>query len=46
MSEGSPWIFFQRPISALFLVVALVLLFSPLFTRGRIGEKAIETQED
>jgi putative tricarboxylic transport membrane protein len=46
MSGGSPWIFFQRPISAVFLVVALALLFSPLFTRGRIGKKAIETQEN
>jgi putative tricarboxylic transport membrane protein len=26
MSEGSPWIFFQRPISAVFLLVAIVFL--------------------
>jgi TctA family transporter len=46
MSEGSPWIFFQRTISAVFLLTAIVFLISPLFTRGRIGEKAIEMQQD
>ncbi len=46
MSEGSPFIFFQRPISAVFLLVAMVFLISPLFGRGRIGEKAIKMQQD
>ena len=46
MSEGSPLIFFVRPISAVFLLIALVFLITPLFTRKRIGEKAIEAKED
>jgi len=45
-SDGSPAIFFSRPISAVFLLVALVFLISPIFTRERIGKKAIEMQED
>ncbi len=43
---GDPLIFFTRPLSALFLVVALVLLFSPLLTRERIGKKVIEMKEE
>jgi putative tricarboxylic transport membrane protein len=45
-SYGDPTIFFTRPISALFLLIALVFLITPLFTGKRIGEKAIEMQED
>ncbi len=45
MSDGNPTIFLTRPISAAFLVVALVFLISPLFTRERIGKKAIESED-
>ena len=46
LSEGSPWIFFTRPISAIFLFIALAFLISPLFTRERIGKQAIELKDD
>ncbi len=46
LGEGSPMIFFSRPISVVFLLIALFFLISPLFTRERIGKKAIEMQED
>jgi putative tricarboxylic transport membrane protein len=45
-SYGDPTVFFTRPISAIFLLIALVFLITPLFTGKRIGEKAIEMQED
>jgi putative tricarboxylic transport membrane protein len=45
MSEGSPLIFFTRPISAVFLIVALVFLISPLLTKKRIGTEAIEAKD-
>jgi putative tricarboxylic transport membrane protein len=35
MSEGGFGIFFMRPISASFLIVALLVLFSPLFFRRK-----------
>lgn len=44
LSRGDPAIFFTRPISAIFLLAGAFLLFSPLFTRERIGKKAIEMQ--
>ena len=46
LSNGSLAIFFSRPLSAIFLLIALAFLISPLFTRERIGKKAIETKED
>ena len=46
LSDGSPLIFFSRPISAVFLLVALFFLISPFFTRKRIGKQAIDMQED
>jgi putative tricarboxylic transport membrane protein len=46
MSDGSPWIFLTRPISAVFLLIALAFLISPLFTRERIGKQAIEMKDD
>lgn len=46
ISDGSPMIFFSRPLSAVFLFIAIVFLISPLFTRERIGKKAIEMRED
>ena len=42
ISDGSPMIFFTRPLSAVFLFIAIVFLISPLFSRERIGKKAIE----
>jgi len=45
-SYGNPAIFITRPISALFLLTALVLLFFPLLTGKKIGEKAIEMQDN
>ncbi len=39
MSDGNPMIFLTRPISALFLIIALILLLSPLFTIKRIVEE-------
>jgi putative tricarboxylic transport membrane protein len=45
MSDGNPMIFFTRPISAVFLIVAIVFLVSPLITRKRVGEKAIEAKD-
>jgi putative tricarboxylic transport membrane protein len=45
MADGSPLIFITRPISAVFLIIAVVLLISPLFTRKKIGEKAIEASD-
>lgn len=42
LSDGSPAIFFSRPLSAVFLMIAIVSLVSPLFTRERIGKKAME----
>jgi len=46
LSRGSPWIFFSRPLSAVFMLIAAASLISLLFTRERIGRKAIETKED
>jgi putative tricarboxylic transport membrane protein len=45
MSDGSPLIFIARPISATFLIVALIFLISPLFTRERVGKQAIESED-
>ncbi|MFC1816689.1 tripartite tricarboxylate transporter permease [Thermodesulfobacteriota bacterium] len=45
-SDGSPWIFFSRPLSALFMLIALISLISPLFTGERLGKRARETIED
>lgn len=46
ISEGSPMIFFSRPLSAVFLLIAMAFLIAPLFSRQRIGKEAIEMQED
>ncbi|MFC1815536.1 tripartite tricarboxylate transporter permease [Thermodesulfobacteriota bacterium] len=46
LGEGNPLIFLSRPISAVLLLIAFVFLISPFFTRGRIGKKAIEMQEE
>jgi len=40
ISRGSPWIFFKRPMSAVFILITLALLISPLIPRiGRSREK-------
>lgn len=46
ISGGSPFTFFNRPLSALFLFVAIAFLLSSLFTKRRIAAKAIEMQEE
>lgn len=45
MSDGSPTIFLTRPLSAAFLIVTVIFLISPLFTKERIGKKAIEAED-
>jgi putative tricarboxylic transport membrane protein len=45
LSHGSAMIFFTRPLSAIFLIIAIVFLISPLFSRQRIGKKVIEMQD-
>ena len=37
LSDGSFLIFFQRPISAVFLLICVAVLVVPLITRSRIG---------
>jgi putative tricarboxylic transport membrane protein len=46
LSEGSPLIFLTRPLSAFFLLVALIFLISPLFSRRKLGGEAIAMHED
>ncbi len=41
MSKGSFFIFFQRPISAVFMVLALVMIISPFLFKKRLGEELI-----
>jgi putative tricarboxylic transport membrane protein len=46
ISRGSPWIFFKRPISAVFILITLALLISPLVPWiGRVREKLREKVE-
>jgi len=45
LSDGDPLIFFTRPISAVFLVIALFFLISPILTKKKIGEEAIDAKE-
>jgi len=46
ISRGSPWIFFTRPLSAVFIFIALALLISPFIPRiGRSREKLQERVE-
>jgi putative tricarboxylic transport membrane protein len=42
MSKGNVGIFFQRPIAALFMGAALLMLLSPLFTQRRLGHDLIQ----
>ena len=43
ISQGSPWIFIEKPISAVFIIVSLVLLISPLIPW--IGKRRQKLQE-
>ena len=45
MSRGSFAIFFSRPIAAVFIGLALLMLLSPLLTRRRLGHEIIEKLE-
>jgi putative tricarboxylic transport membrane protein len=46
ISRGSPWIFFTRPLSAVFIFIALALLISPFIPWiGRSREKLQERVE-
>ena len=46
MSRGNAMIFFNRPIAAVFIAVALVMVLSPLFTRRRLGHELIDKLEE
>jgi putative tricarboxylic transport membrane protein len=46
MSRGSYLIFFTRPIAAVFIALALIMLISPLITRRRVGHELIEKLEE
>jgi putative tricarboxylic transport membrane protein len=43
ISHGSPWIFIEKPISAVFLLISLVLLISPMISK--IGRRRQKLQE-
>lgn len=45
MSHGSFLIFFRRPICIVFLGLALVMLVSPFFTKKRLAEDIVRTDE-
>jgi TctA family transporter len=40
---GDPFVFFKRPISAVLLIVSLILLITPLFSR--IAKKRRELEK-
>lgn len=46
MSRGSAMIFFNRPIAAAFMALALFMLLSPLVMRRRLGHGIIEQLEE
>jgi putative tricarboxylic transport membrane protein len=46
MSKGNLGIFFQRPIAAVFVGAAVLMLLSPLLMRRRIGHAIIEKLEE
>jgi putative tricarboxylic transport membrane protein len=45
MSRGSFAIFFNRPIAAVFVALALLMLLSPILTRRRLGHEIIKKLE-
>jgi putative tricarboxylic transport membrane protein len=46
MSRGSFAIFFSRPIAAVFIGLALLMLLNPLLTRRRLGHEIIKKLEE
>jgi putative tricarboxylic transport membrane protein len=46
LSDGSFLIFFTRPISGILMILALVMLVSPVFMKKRLGEDIIKETED
>ena len=46
ISKGSFLIFFKRPISAVFLGLALLMLISPFITKKRLTQKILNEMED
>jgi len=46
MSRGNAMIFFNRPIAAAFMALALFMLLSPLLMRRRFGHEIIEKLEE
>jgi putative tricarboxylic transport membrane protein len=46
ISKGSFLIFFARPISAVFLGLALLMLISPFFTKKRLTQNILKEMED
>jgi putative tricarboxylic transport membrane protein len=46
MSRGNAMIFFDRPIAAVFMALALFMLLSPLLTRRRLGHDLIDKLEE
>ena len=46
MSRGSFMVFFNRPIAAAFMALALFMLLSPLITRRRLGHEIIEKLDE
>jgi putative tricarboxylic transport membrane protein len=46
MSRGSPAIFFRRPISMVLLVLAILVLISPFFTKKRLGQKIVQGEDE
>jgi putative tricarboxylic transport membrane protein len=43
ISQGDPWIFIQKPISAVFIMISLVLLISPFLPW--LGKRRQKLQE-
>jgi TctA family transporter len=47
MFRGNPAIFFHRPISMVFLVLAMLVLVSPLFAARRgLGKETVHGKEE
>jgi putative tricarboxylic transport membrane protein len=46
MSRGNFMVFFNRPIAAAFMALALFMLLSPLITSRRLGHEVIEKLEE
>jgi putative tricarboxylic transport membrane protein len=44
--KGNMLVFFQRPVSAVLLILAILILASSLFTKKRIGQDVVLKQAD